>query len=227
MQTTIKYKIQELSDVPVNQDWLHPSEKEVAAQFRFPKRKNDWLLGRWTAKQLVRTFFGNRQLNEIEIRAAADGAPEVFCDDQPMPVTISISHSHDWGFCVATNETIALGCDLEKIETRSLAFLKDYFTENEFTFISKENEPSKALYSNLLWSAKESVLKALRVGLKIYPRNIEIELSEFNNGILWQPFQANYLIDSLQFFGWWQQRDGFVFTIVSNKDNIELQKGEI
>ena len=38
------------ADVPPSNDWLGPAELDRCNAFRFAKRRNDWRLGRWTAK---------------------------------------------------------------------------------------------------------------------------------------------------------------------------------
>ncbi len=41
---------QSQTDLPNHLGWLSPREKRVVDGLRFPKRRNDWLLGRWTVK---------------------------------------------------------------------------------------------------------------------------------------------------------------------------------
>ena len=41
---------QSAADVPAEDEWLSESERTVLAGLRFPKRRADWRLGRWTAK---------------------------------------------------------------------------------------------------------------------------------------------------------------------------------
>ncbi len=57
-----------------------------------------------------------------------------------------------------------LGCDLELVEPRSDAFLADYFTADEQALVALAPAVERDKVVNLLWSAKESALKALGVG---------------------------------------------------------------
>ena len=70
------------SDVPEDNHWLNASEAACLNALRFPKRCADWRLGRWTAKRALSVYLkapGDPQsLADIEIRAAASGAPEAF-----------------------------------------------------------------------------------------------------------------------------------------------------
>ena len=38
------------ADVPAGEEWLSPSEALRSNAIPFAKRRNDWRLGRWTAK---------------------------------------------------------------------------------------------------------------------------------------------------------------------------------
>jgi len=41
----------------------------------------------------------------------------------------------DWAVCLASTETVALGCDLELVEPRSDGFVADYLTPAEQEFV--------------------------------------------------------------------------------------------
>jgi len=76
MGNEIVWLSQEMNDLPKADDWLSESEKKVLASFRFPKRRNDWKLGRWTVKRAV-SFRESKDISLLpyfEVRAAADGA---------------------------------------------------------------------------------------------------------------------------------------------------------
>ena len=70
-------------------------------------------------------------LAAVELRPAPSGAPQVFLHGKPAPVVLSLSHSGGTGFCVVAPPGAEVGCDLERVEPRSPAFLADYFTDEE------------------------------------------------------------------------------------------------
>jgi 4'-phosphopantetheinyl transferase len=113
-------------DVPSDDEWLSASESERLASLRFPKRREDWRLGRWTAKRTVAAFLGLAPAADvfkgIEIRPAASGAPEVFMGDRTASVSISLSHRSGTGLCVISPANLSPGCDLETVEPRALNF---------------------------------------------------------------------------------------------------------
>jgi 4'-phosphopantetheinyl transferase len=166
------------ANVPEENDWLSAGEVLLLDAMAFPKRRADWRLGRWTAKCAIATHlntFEDRQtLATIEIRPALSGAPEVFLANQVAPVSISISHRSGLAACVVTHGTAALGCDLEIAEPRSHGFITDYFTGEEQALIAKASELDREWVVALLWSGKESVLKALHQGLRLPTQSVVV-----------------------------------------------------
>lgn len=196
-------------DVPPLDDWLGPEEALRLSGLRFEKRRADWRLGRWTAKHAVSACLnlgrGSDSLREIEVRPAASGAPEVWLGGQVAPVTISLSHRGGAALCAVAVSNIALGCDLELSEPRSSAFIADYFTEEEQSLISERPH-----IVTLLWSAKESALKALRVGLRLDTRSVQVHLN---------PGAAAFRVtcDGQSFEGLWRATGNLVQTIVADR----------
>src|SRR4029077_16922804 len=98
-------------------------EMSFLLSMRFAKRRNDWRLGRWTAKRMLAAHLhlpGDlSSLASTEILAAPSGAPEVLLSNQTAPVTISLSHSSGIAMCAVAFSGRSIGCDLELIEPRS------------------------------------------------------------------------------------------------------------
>jgi 4'-phosphopantetheinyl transferase len=212
------------SDVPADDHWLSPEESICLHSMRFAKRRNDWRLGRWTAKRALvahlRLPTDIRALVDVEIHAAESGAPEVFFYSEPADVAISLSHRAGTALCTVGPPVSNFGCDLERIEPRSEAFVGDYFTAAEQTLIERTNLPDRSLLLALLWSAKESSLKALRVGLRLDTRSINVALSDdWSQGTShpeeWHPLQIQHP-PAGSFEGWWRAQHDLVRTIVGD-----------
>ncbi|HZP64572.1 MAG TPA: 4'-phosphopantetheinyl transferase superfamily protein [Terriglobales bacterium] len=210
-------------DVPLANNWLGDRELDRLSDMRILKRRTDWRLGRWAAKNAVAIVWGfgndSASLARIEILATASGAPAVFVDDVPVTTTISLTHREGLAACALALDRIALGCDLEAIEPHSAAFIRDYFTETEQEFI---RDGDSGLLATLLWSAKESALKALRVGLTADTRSVVISidnnrsLTEAKAGVrLWHSLRVQ---DPCQrtLRGFWQADEKFVRTLVAD-----------
>lgn len=209
---------QSKEDVPRENDWLSPGETLVLSRLRFASRRDDWRLGRWTAKRALSACFGSSafgpMLAKIEVRAAASGAPEVLLEGAHAPVTISLSHRSCRALCAVSRPGVDLGCDLELVEPRSDAFVADYFTAEEQALVARQSATRSGVIA-LLWSAKESALKALHAGLRLDTRCVAVDLLDgsFVAGP-WRPLSVTHAGGQL-FGGWWQIADAIVRTIVA------------
>lgn len=209
---------QTVADLPCDDRWLSSSEAVCLDHFRFAKRRADWRLGRWTAKRAVAIYLGLRcDLSEIEIRPAASGAPQVFLENHQGAVSLSLSHSADTAICAVAPASVNLGCDLERIEPRSPEFVADYFSSEEQTLVSRCVPCDRPRLATLLWSAKESALKALAVGLRADTRSVNAHPVALNSSFCssWQPLHVCHA-GGQDFQGWWQRTDSMVQTLVAS-----------
>jgi len=207
-------------EVPGGAEWLTGRERAKLEQLRFTKRRADWRLGRWTAKRAVCSLVGRtgRKLGEadVEIVAAADGAPELLVQGVESDYVLSISHCRDVGFVVLSPDGRAVGCDVEAVEARSDLFLSDYFTDDELKRVTQESRPHRPQMANLIWSAKESVLKSMRKGLNRDTRSVEVKLptpTTLDSGDTWSAFAASCSETSREFSGWWRRVGEFIYTV--------------
>lgn len=228
---------QQASFVPADQGWLSASEQAHFASFRFPKRRSDWRLGRWTVKCAVaaclKLSFDHEALTRIEIRASHSGAPEVFLSGVPAPLSISLTHRAGIAACAIGPSRTTLGCDLEIVEPRSDAFLADYFTAAEQQLMAQASVADRDRATNLLWSAKESALKAIGMGLRLDARAVVVSMVEglsfsepkrpapVKNPVagrsatdLWHAMQVDHQ-GGQEFQGWWQQTGPLLRTLVA------------
>ena len=171
------------ADVPDGNDWLSAGELARLDAMRFPKRRADWRLGRWTAKRALSAYLKASgdlppPLADMEVRAAASGAPEAFLAAKPAGVIISLSHRNGTALCTITPSAAQLGCDLELIEPRSEAFVADYFTGAEQALVAQSPAADRPQLLALLWSAKESALKALHEGLRLDTRSVTVSFGD-------------------------------------------------
>ena len=80
-------------------DFLSASERETYARLTFPKRRREWLLGRWTAKhllQLSQEAYRALPLDAISVGNDSDGAPYLSLEEEGrLEMSLSISHRDD------------------------------------------------------------------------------------------------------------------------------------
>jgi 4'-phosphopantetheinyl transferase len=237
LKTAVSYLIQSsqahpaLAQANPPRGWLSRCERAKFDSLKSGKRRRDWLLGRWTAKQLLQETIQQRtgrklSLDEIEIGNDADGVPIVNCGLSVVNCewALSISHSQGWALCAVREGRGAIGADMERIEPRRSGFAAAYFTDAEQERIMLH--VSRFTYDALVtavWSAKEAVLKALQLGLRVDTRAVTclLELPDDSaNGAAadgWRPFtihlDAQRLPRTPDLQGWWRLADGFALTI--------------
>lgn len=173
---------------------LSAAEQARCDGFVIAKRRRDWLLGRWTAKHLVQSHLSLAQhivfpLSQIEILADDDGAPFAQIGAR-LPLSLSISHSGADSFCaLCPDDAGAVGADVEQIEPRELSFVRTFFTAAENHAVDEAaSGPERDALVTALWSAKEAVLKTLRLGLRADTRQVEVQLPGLDSA--WQSLQV-------------------------------------
>jgi len=215
----VHWLLQAAADVPAGDDWLTPAERVRLAALRAPRRRADWRLGRWTAKRAVAASLAGDgpppAPAAVEVRAAADGAPEAFVGGHPAPLAISLSHRAGLAVCMAAPAGTALGCDLELVEPRSDAFVADYLTAPERAAVQAATATDRALLVALLWSAKESALKALRSGLRLDTRWVAVDPPAPAGLGCWHPLTVRHPATGRVLPGWWRHDAGRVLTVVA------------
>jgi 4'-phosphopantetheinyl transferase len=227
MSLSIYWTLVERSQVDLirPEAFLSPAELQKLGAMRFPKRRGEWLLGRWAAKSLARSLpdFSRCQLSALEIRSRPGGAPyHHVLEGTCPPHSLSISHSGDLAFCALTLAAgVSVGADLEKVEPRTDEFLQDYFTLAEWDRVRLCSTDTRDLTANLIWSAKEAMLKALGVGLHWDTRQVEvIEIGglvgrrKAREG--WQDLEVESAAAGAGIFrGWWQPRGDYVLSVMA------------
>jgi 4'-phosphopantetheinyl transferase len=222
---------------------LSDSERRTYEGLRFPKRRQEWLLGRWTAKQLVlRTLetYRSMPMAAISVHNDPDGAPYLAVDGEGrLPASLSISHRAGRAACaLSPSMSPSIGIDLERVEPRPAVFVDDFFTADEAERVWSCPLASRDQLVTVIWSAKEAALKAVRKGLRLDTRAIEVgqvlglepeapkrvrtwsvEVREAGDGTLdtgWQPIAVRGTVPGvLRFAAWWRPDGDSVLTLAA------------
>jgi len=228
MKNKIFWMIQEKSNLPDKLDWLAPMELNQVAGFRFQKRRDDWLLGRWTAKKLILTCYSGQDSidpKDIVIQNEASGAPYALLQGTRMLGTISISHRGEYAAATFTeNPKWSLGIDLELIEEKTQGFLDDYFTTSEVQQIKALSSNEQALASSLLWSGREAMVKAHQIGLRLDTRVFELKIPSATIHESWQHLKILVLpaeMGKVSLF--WRMGDCYLITLAVKQKNQETE----
>jgi 4'-phosphopantetheinyl transferase len=198
--------------VPPGDDWLGDEERAIVSALRVPKRRADWRLGRYVSKRALIALGEIDRLNQAQILADDGGVPRAFVDGRPSRLHLSISHRGELGVCAIGPTKV--GCDIELIEPRTSRFVEDFFTRDERQSIALAPEEKRTRFVALTWSAKESALKLLQVGLRRDTRSVEVTL-ESGSGRQWQPFRVWVVREQLVLHGWWRADHEAIVTVIS------------
>jgi 4'-phosphopantetheinyl transferase len=196
-------------------EWLTATERSRAEALWLTKRRTDFLLSRWTLKLAVAKVLGwpedSASLARIEARAAPSGAPQLYVDGGLAAQRVSLSDRAGCAICLVANGGSAVGCDVEIVEPRSDAFVRDYLTEAERLLVGAAG-PDRHRAANLIWSAKESALKVLGTGLRRDTRSVEVVVAELNPAErTWSSLEVR-TAEGPVFPGWWRQSGAFLVT---------------
>jgi 4'-phosphopantetheinyl transferase len=188
---------------------------------RFEKRRSEFRMGRWTAKNAIALFLDRPRtpeaLHAVEIDRAPGGAPAPLVDSRPAPVSISMTDRADQAVCVIGAPGVGLGVDLELVEPRSAAFVADYLTETEQRLVARASSREEHdLLANLIWCGKESALKVLRTGLRRDTRSVEVALLDEPSVHGWSPMRV-HATEGTEFPGWWARFGLFVLSVAASR----------
>lgn len=211
--TTPGWVCRTIRDVPEGNGWLGPREREALGALVVPRRRETWRLGRWTLKAALGAWLDSGGA-DAEILAAADGAPEAWAGGSRLDVEVSLSHRADIALAVVGDPGVALGCDVEVIEPRGGAFVREWLTPAEQArVVTGRSAGDAALYANLAWAGKEASAKVRREGLRLNVRAAEVACATGARGswhgltVTWPDCGADH--------GWWRTDGGYVLTVAA------------
>jgi phosphopantetheinyl transferase len=163
---------------------LSPREESILSGLGIVPRRRKWLLGRLAAKRLVREMSPEAHLvdSHISILNQPSGEPFVLVEGHGgWSFPISISHRSAIGMAAApTHPHARIGADLETIEPRDEALVRQFFTDDEAAAVEASGEAgseARNLVMARIWSAKEAVLKLVGLGLRIDTRGVVVRLT--------------------------------------------------
>ena len=154
--------------------WLSAVERTELARLSHRGRRDQWLAGRWVAKQLVAGPIKPQALADLRI-ISRDGRrrgvkPELWLGSLKLDWSLSISHS-DRGVlaALAASDEIWVGVDLAAEIPASESFDRAWFSPTERRWMAIDRRHR----ATTLWGVKEAVYKAVNTGDSWEPRDVE------------------------------------------------------
>jgi len=158
-------------DEYVEQNWadiLSPLETQRRNALSHPGRKRGFTLGRVALRTLLADQL---EIPAKDVPLLIEPSGQLSCPDSGLH--LSLAHSGDKAIAAVAPRTI--GVDLEEVRTKPDALLDYILAESEKRHIYDLDIPdSQRLF--LCWTLKESVLKALGVGLRSAPRKVQLQI---------------------------------------------------
>lgn len=183
------------------------SKDEIAGANMIPeKKRSEHFAGILALRRAVVQCYPNAETIDVERRRNAP--PIVRVDGMVLTsISLSVSHSHGYAFAAIMNAVTSIGVDIQKIEG---------FVLTSTQILSQEEQGRSPRHSMvLLWAYKEALSKALRVGLRVHPKRMDIQLNEAGNLIGARIDNISLSVVGVQY----EQIPGLVSVLVVLTDN--------
>ena len=152
-------------DAVPSEEFLSGSEKAQLEGFKFAAKKQDFLLGRLAAKRALGALLQEPDLRRIEIGSGDHGEPLVR-HPQAGSAEVTLSHSHRLAVALAHSAAYPMGIDLETVSAVSagtiIGELGASAPEQAWLAAAGIDDATACC---VLWTAREALGKALKVGL--------------------------------------------------------------
>lgn len=168
--------------------WLNIYEINKISSFKYPLRKESYLLGRLSAKKAILQLDKNINPKNIIIKNGVFGFPIV--EGLSNNIQVVYSHCREKVICVAFEEAFPVGVDLEEINQNKTTLLKKKFTENELVLI-KQNSIDEYGFI-LTWTIKEALSKIIKTGLTLDLKILELSSIEKKHENIFESHFVNF-----------------------------------
>ncbi|TJY56719.1 acyltransferase domain-containing protein [Sinimarinibacterium sp. CAU 1509] len=166
----------------------HAERRSFYALPQTGPRREEWLMGRAAAKDVVRDWAASLGVSlcaaDIEIANDADGAPRIVCPalhGHALP-TLSISHSRYWAVAALAPAGTMLGLDYQRLEGIDVGHLSTGgLSEAERPLAAHADHGEHLRRTAALWCAKEAAAKAVGTGLQGRPLDWTVTHARFDS----------------------------------------------
>ncbi|GHG75920.1 4'-phosphopantetheinyl transferase superfamily protein [Comamonas sp. JC664] len=157
---------------------LHPNERERLKGFRADSRRLGFFLGRYAAKRALSALGVQSAMQEVEIAPGVFEQPVVKGAGSDAPV-VSLSHARSVAAAVACGPEHIIGVDVEQLSPERTDVFESVMPARELA-MARHVSGGGELASNVIWTMKEALSKALRCGLTAPFEVLEVDAFEAN-----------------------------------------------
>ena len=94
--------------------------------------------------------------------------------DHMRPFSITTSHSYPYVYSGHSMSEERIGCDVERIRNFDEFFLTAFLHPHERSYIDSLDISLRNREATVIWTLKESFLKALGSGLRVHPKRVDV-----------------------------------------------------
>ena len=151
--------------------YLHINEQKRYNKFPALIRKNSYILGRYCAKRALSQIYPEISASEIEIDRGVFYYP-IIRHPKVQNTQVSITHTECAAAAIVFKDDHPVGIDIEIVNSGKSKTIQKQLSERENTL---QGDMEKAEFNTILWTSKESLSKALKIGMMASPMLYEIE----------------------------------------------------
>lgn len=161
-------------------DFLHGEERSYYETLKAGRRINSYLMGRLAAKSALAAYTGFPRLQDFWIKNGIFQQP-VAVGPSCGNLDITITHCDALAAAAAFSDELLIGMDIERIDPARIEVFESQLTQAERQ-LAGQLTCGRDEFAVMLWTAKESLSKALKTGFTIPISLLEVNRLGTRNG---------------------------------------------
>lgn len=149
----------------VMENVLSPKERIRLGAFSMPKKKVQWISGRYAVKKALIKHMSvcddQIDLCSIDVLSGENSAPYI-----PQFADVHVTITHSFPYCIGVVSKRRIGIDLERVVDLRPTLLAIYFHSHEIQELEQSNTVKDVHHAMVYWTRKEAVSKLLGLGMK-------------------------------------------------------------
>ena len=190
---------------------ISDERKSKMEKFLFKEDSIRCLLGEIIARYAISKDL-NIKNEDISFKTDSFNKPYLPIADKS--VLYNISHSGEWVVCIISDKPC--GIDVELIKKADFGIAKRFFSQNEYESLMSQPEHYRTRYFFMLWTLKESYIKADGRGLSLPLDSFSINIGP--DRICVSAKDTNNLLNC--FFSQFEIDNSHIVSVCSKEDNI-------
>ncbi len=167
------------------EEWFSETELAISSNFRNRIRREEWILGRLLAKQLILENVDKMSIYPSEIQIYSRSGlgnpmrPQIMMNGRLLDRLLSIAHSKQSVLvALSKNPKALIGADIESLQMQGPYFSAIWLTKHEQDWLQAQGKPHLV---SVIWAIKEAAYKAININHRFIPRRIEAHFNKLGD----------------------------------------------